>query len=129
MIGQISRFVGVGVLATLIHLTVALVVSVGLDAAPQAANGAGFLAAVAFSYLGHARLTFRVVPNHRSHAPRFVATALTGLGVSAGLTQIIAVWFGAPFIVAMLVVALAVPAATYVLCQLWVFVPTQPSGP
>jgi dipeptide/tripeptide permease len=49
--------------------------------------------------------------------------------VSAGLTQAIAVWMGTPFALAMAVVAMAVPLATFLLCKLWVFAPPQTGGP
>lgn len=128
MIAQLSRFAGVGAAATLLHVAVALCAASLLGLGPQAANGAGFLAAVTLSYLGHGRLTFRVDLDHRLHAPRFIATALAGLVVSAGLTQAIAVWLGAPFALAMGVVAVAVPLATYLLCRIWVFAPPHSAG-
>ena len=128
MIGQLRRFAGVGLAATLLHVATALAAS-RLGLSPQAANAAGFAAALGLSYLGHGRFTFAADLEHRRHGPRFLATAGLGLVLSSALTQAIAVWLGAPFAVAMGVVALAVPAATFLLCRLWVFAPPQPGGP
>lgn len=129
MIGQLSRFAGVGVVATLVHVIVATFVADGLGWAPQLANFTGFAAAVMFSYIGHARFTFGTRLEHRTHAPRFFAAAGLGLVVSSFLTQVIAVWIGAPFVIAMVVVAIAVPMCSFLMFKFWVFNDPQPDGP
>ncbi len=120
---QIARFAGVGALATLTHVAVAIVCEAMLGFAPQAANLAGFAAAVSLSYFGQGRFTFDTQLRHNWHAPRFLASALFGLAISSGLTQVIVVWLGAPFWAGMAVVAAAVPVATFVMCKFWVFQP------
>jgi putative flippase GtrA len=128
MIAQLGRFAGVGLAATLLHVATALLAA-HLGLSPQAANAAGFAAALGLSYVGHGRITFGADLAHRRHGPRFLVTACLGLLLSATLTQVVAVWMGAPFAVAMALVALAVPGATFLLCRLWVFAPPQPGGP
>lgn len=128
MIRQLGRFASVGLAATLLHVAVALAAS-RLGFSPQAANGAGFAAALGLSYVGHGRFTFGRRLAHHRHGPRFLATAGLGFAMSSFLTQLIAVWMGAPFAVAMGAVALAVPASTFVLCKVWVFAAPQPRGP
>ncbi len=120
---QLFKFAGVGAVATLLHVTVALLASGFFGLAPQAANVCGFCSAVALSYFGQGRLTFEQELKHSFHGPRFLATALTGLVVSSTVTELVAVWYGAPFAVAMALVAIAVPLTTYVLCRFWVFRP------
>ncbi|MEL7257610.1 MAG: GtrA family protein [Pseudomonadota bacterium] len=129
MIQQLSRFAGVGALATLLHVTVALIVAEGLGAAPQLANLTGFLAAVSFSYLGHGYFTFSTKLKHRIHGPRFLSVSVLGLCVSSGSTYVIADMAGLPFWMAMGVVAIAVPFSTFILCKLWVFSDPQRDGP
>lgn len=129
MIRQLSRFAGIGFAATLLHVVVALIASSGLGVSPQVANITGFAAAVTLSYFGHGQLTFSTQLEHRLHAPRFLATAGLGLVLSSAITQVIAVWLGAPFVLAMVIVAVAVPVATFVLCKFWVFAEPQPEGP
>ena len=120
---QLLKFAGVGAIATLVHVCVALVASMAFGFAPQAANVSGFAAAVAFSYFGQGRVTFEQDLEHRFHGPRFLATAFAGLIVSSSITEIVAVWYSAPFAVAMAAVAVAVPLTTYLLCRFWVFRP------
>lgn len=129
MIGQLSRFAGVGAAATLLHVFAALLASSVLGFSPQAANAMGFSAAVALSYFGHGQFTFGSHREHRFHAPRFLATSGLCLALSSAITQVISVSFGAPFAIAMGVVAVVVPVATFVLCKFWVFAEPQPEGP
>ena len=128
MIRLLGRFASVGVAATLMHVATALAAA-RLGLGPQSANGAGFAAALALSYFGHGHYTFGADVEHRRHGPRFLATASLGLALSATITQVVAVWLGAPLALAMGVVAVAVPGATFLLCKLWVFAPPQPGGP
>jgi putative flippase GtrA len=121
MMAQLARFGGVGVVATLVHVAVALLVSALLAAAPLAANLAGFSASVLFSYFGHARLTFGVALAHRRHGPRFVVTALTGLAASTAITFLCQTWFRLPFWATMALVAVLVPLLNYLMLRLWVF--------
>lgn len=129
MLGQLSRFAGVGAMSTLVHVLVALCAASLLGFAPQMANLSGFIAAVSFSYFGHGYFTFEADVKHRLHGPRFFSVAALGLGVSSTLTHVITAWMGLPFVVAMGVVAVAVPASTFVLCKFWVFAEPQREGP
>ncbi len=129
MIRQLTRFAGVGAAATLVHVIVALFFSAVLEFPPQAANGAGFLAAVTFSYLGHGQFTFAAQLEHRFHAPRFLAASGLGLVLSSTITHVMTAWLDAPFAWAMGIVAVAVPVATFVLFKIWVFADAQPDGP
>jgi len=126
---QIARFAGVGALATAVHVGVALIAAQALGLAPQIANAAGFCAAVLLSYVGHGRWVFDTDLRHTLHGPRFLATALLGLAVSSSITHAVTIWMGAPFAVAMAIVALMVPACTYVMCKIWVFRPDYSTGP
>ena len=126
---QLTRFASIGALATGVHVGVALVAAHALTFAPQMANTAGFCAAVLLSYFGHGRLVFDTALRHGFHAPRFLATAILGLMVSSSITQAMTVWIGAPFVVTMGVVALTVPASTYLMCKFWVFRPAYSTTP
>lgn len=121
---QLTRFASVGFFATGLHVLVATACANLFGLPALLSNAVGFAAAVTLSYLGHGRFSFETNLHHRVHGPRFLLTALTGLAVSSCLTQITVVWLGAPFVAGMAVVALAVPASTYVLCRFWVFRPT-----
>ena len=126
MFGRAIRFVGVGGLATLVHIAVAMAVEAGLGLAGLAANLAGWFAAVTLSYLGHLHVTFGAVPAHAIQGPRFVFTSLLGLAVSSGIVTGVTA-LGGSFAAAMALVAVGVPVMTYLMLQFWVFDGTRPA--
>lgn len=121
MLAQISRFAGVGLIATLTHVCAALVAQGGFGAPAQLANFIGFCCAVALSYFGHAHFTFGVTDAPGTRLPRFVTVSLLGLAVSSGITFIVHTQMGFAFPVAMALVAVTVPAMTFVGAKLWAF--------
>lgn len=129
MIGQVSRFAGIGVLATILHFVVAIVALKFFGIAPLLANSAGFAGASSLSYLGHGRITFSTSLQHRFHAPRFLTVSGIGFVLSTAITELIAVQLGGPFVLAMAVVALAVPISTFLLCKFWVFAHPHSTDP
>lgn len=124
MLAQFSRFAGIGLLATLIHVLVALMVRNWADVNVQAANFAGFLAAVTFSYFGHAEVTFTATGSHQQQMLRFGVLAGLGLALSSSLTFTICNLWGGSFALAMGVVAIAVPGLTFLASKYWVFADT-----
>lgn len=120
---QVTRFASVGVLATLVHVGVALLAEAAFGLGAQAANSAGFAGAVILSYLGQGQWTFGAELQHRTHGPRFLSIALLGYAVSSLVTLLVTGWMGAPFIAAMAAVAVIVPGATFLACKFWVFRP------
>ena len=121
MLAQLIRFAGVGGLATLAHVLVALAVQAALPVTPQEANLAGFAAGVAVSYTGHARVTFGAPLRSRSQFARFVILSLLGLGASSLTVQVTTGLLGWGFGAAMATVAVIVPACTYLAMRFWVF--------
>lgn len=120
MFAQLLRFAGIGGLATLVHVGVAVIMRGSTGMAPLHANLAGFCSAVLFSYVGHARCTFDVGLSSGTQILRFLFIALVGLAISSGT-----VWFaegaGLDFGFAMAAVAVLVPVASYLALRLWVF--------
>jgi len=121
MIAQLGRFGGIGILATLVHVVVALAAQTLLNLAPQTANLFGFLSSVLVSYFGHSKYTFQVATKHRTHAPRFVALALLALAVSSSTTHIAVSVLDVSFGAAMGLVAILVPLATFFGSKYWAF--------
>ncbi|SEM90549.1 Putative flippase GtrA (transmembrane translocase of bactoprenol-linked glucose) [Loktanella fryxellensis] len=121
-LGQARRFAGVGAIATLVHVGVALLATHLLALLPLLANLAGFIAAVAVSYAGHARYTFRVGQPDRRHLRRFMALSLVSLAVSSLVT---ALWTrnGGQMWQGMALVAATVPAVSFLVSRLWIFTP------
>lgn len=128
MLHRILRFVGVGGLATLVHVATALVAERMVGLGPQQANLAGFGAAVMASYFGHARFTFEVDPRSAGQFLRFAVVALLGLATSSGIVWLVTGRLGLGFGLAMAVVAVAVPAITFIAAQFWVFARRETGG-
>ncbi|WP_171181796.1 GtrA family protein [Ruegeria sp. HKCCD8929] len=120
MIAQVIRFCGIGGLATLTHVTVAVLTQSLFGLAPLHANFAGFAGALFLSYLGHSRWTFGVAAYHGLQFSRFVAVALIGLATSSGTVWLFG-QMGLGFGASMLCVAVLVPAVTYLALKFWVF--------
>lgn len=121
MLEQLIRFAGVGGLATLAHVLVALAVQAALSVTPQQANLAGFAAGFVVSYSGHARLTFGAPLRSGPQLLRFFVLSLLGLGASSLTVHVITAVLGLGFAPAMLAVAVIVPGLTYLAMRFWVF--------
>ena len=121
MIRQFTRFVGVGALATLIHVAIAIFLERLAGLSPQTANFGGFLSAVSFSYAGHLLFSFGVAPRHAVHGPRFALTALGSLVASSSMVLVVHDMLGLPFAVAMIAVGAVVPVLTFWIMRLWTF--------
>lgn len=120
MIARAARFFGVGGLATVTHVVVALGCQAGFGLPDLIANLAGWLMAVTLSYFGHLQLTFGVSPAHSSQAPRFILVSVLGVTVSSVFVMLVA-WAGGSFVFAMALVAVGVPLITFLLLHFWVF--------
>ena len=120
LIAEMLRFGAVGIVATLTHAVVALLVTAAFDLAPLFANLAGFSLAVILSFLGHLRITFRIQQPHTKHLFRFIALSLLSLGVSSSIT---ALWTqnGGSMNMAMVLVVLIVPPCSYIAARFWAF--------
>ena len=119
-LGQISRFAVVGAVATLVHVSVALLVTSVFALAPLVANLAGFCVAVAVSFWGHLWVTFRVKEPRRQHLYRFIVLSLTSLSASSLITATLT-YLGGSMFVAMSFVTLIVPGVSFFAAKLWAF--------
>jgi putative flippase GtrA len=117
---QIARFAGVGLFATLVHVTVALGAAHAFALTAMLANLAGFCAAFLISLLGHASFTFRVGAPTARHLRRFLTLSVLSLALSSLITAI-ASRFGATLGQAMLCVAFIVPAVSFIGARFWAF--------
>ncbi len=125
--GQVLRFALVGAAATCTHYIVALISALHIHL--YGANLLGYLAAVAISYFGHQRYSFRVAAedvSHQRQLPRFVAGSMGGLALSYLLLALMRDWLGAPNWLSLAVAVGLVPVYAFVLNKLWVFRATAP---
>jgi putative flippase GtrA len=119
---RIARFAVVGVIATVVHYTVALLSSTVVSV--YWSNLSGYLAAVAISYVGHQRFTFGVSVKDISHMrqfPRFITTSLGGLALSFLVLSLMTDYWRAPPWLALGAAVTLVPLYTFVISKLWVF--------
>lgn len=126
LVAQMSRFAGVGVVATVLHVGTALYVQSQFGMKPLLSNLAGFTVAFGFSYAGHALVTFCVAGNHTRHMGRFFVVSVLGLALSSTITLVFHQVLEAPFSLAMAAVALCVPGFSFVASRKWAF--SQPDN-
>ncbi len=79
---HVVRFTLVGLVATAVHYCAALAALGWIGLTPVLANASGFLSALAFSFFGHSRITFRT-PATRMAALRFIVVNLTTIGLGS----------------------------------------------
>lgn len=117
---ELLAFGLVGIAATLTHYAVAVVAVEVLGIGPLFANFIAYCVAVAVSFFGHSKMTFRAVMN-RDRFIKFFAVSLSALVVSQGLLWLLTDigYFGHR--VNMLAVVAVVPVYTYILSKFWVY--------
>jgi putative flippase GtrA len=121
IVGKLARFGGVGVLATIVHILVALAARNAFGLAPLLANFVGFGVAFLVSYIGHERFTFGASETALPQFLRFLFVAVFGLAVSTSTVWLIDIKLGLGFTFAMISVGVLVPAATFVALRFWAF--------
>lgn len=120
-LAAIARFGIVGVVATLTYLGLNIVVLRGLvETWPDLGNALSQAISIGVSYLGHKLFTFRSGAAHARDLPRFLAATAVAVAISSLLFRL-ALGSGASVVQASLAVALAYPAISFVLHNLWTF--------
>jgi putative flippase GtrA len=120
--GELIRFVIVGVSAMLVHLFMVTIVLVPLGMAPLAANVIAFLVAFQVSYQGHMRLTFRQSgATHRTALPRFFAVSCISFAVNEAMYFVLLHYTPLDYRSALLIVLATVAVLTFVLGKIWAF--------
>lgn len=120
LVYQLAVFGVVGVSATLTHYFVALFSHEWAQVALYYANIMGYCAAVAISYFGHGKLTFRRELNWPVFL-RFAIVSLTTLGLSELILLALETWLAVSHRISLAVVVCTIPVITFLLSKLWVF--------
>jgi putative flippase GtrA len=121
IVKQFGRFAVVGLVATLVHVAVVVVLVEAAGSAPLLANAIAFALALAVSYAGNHQWTFRARGNHRRHFPRFATTAGLGLLLNQTIMYVMIEGLGQDYRVALALVVLVVPLLSFLLNRLWSF--------
>jgi putative flippase GtrA len=116
---QAFRFGISGLLATGLHVLVAVFLIRGLLLAPSIANGAAFAVATIFSYLINTMWSFSS-PLHGRNLLRFCVVSFVGLVLAMTISGA-AQSFGLHYLWGILFVVLTVPPVTFLLHSLWTY--------
>ena len=117
---QASRFAGVGILATLVHVTVGYLVSRLAGANPFLANLTGFGVAFWVSYCGNFYWTFPGGTEHAFRLKRFIISSAFCFLLSNAVVATVNL-LHLPFEVALLAIVLVIPPLSFALAKFWAF--------
>ncbi|MEX0955309.1 MAG: GtrA family protein [Rhizobiaceae bacterium] len=127
MLRRITKFISIGVTATILYAACAGLLAVGpLARAPAAASLLAYVIAALFSYAGHKFFTFMSAGAHRIEAPRFAVLTLFGVAISYALPTLLTVRLGLPVAVPILLICMFIPAVNFVVLGRWVFSGREP---
>lgn len=116
---QIVRFALVGGLATFLHISIVVYLSLTSSFLPIVINTIAFLGAFIVSGLGHAFFTFRTSKNHMKSIARFFVIAVGALFLS-NLTLYLALKFCDVNFAKGIAIVVA-PLTSYWAAKLWAF--------
>lgn len=118
---RVARFGAVGLVATVVHFTVALSVgSAGITSSVFMMNTCGFLVAVAVSFLGHYHFTFSSTQSYGETFPRFFGVALAGY-LASSLIVILTSFAHLPDVIRLVLAVLFIPVLSYIVNKKHVF--------
>jgi putative flippase GtrA len=120
-IQTLARFGMVGIVATILHLSVALLLYGHFNIAPLLANLLAFLAAFLFSFIGHYLWTFQSQRGRLSCLLRFLTISLFALSTNMYVLKELIAYRLLPESWAIPAAATVIPIATYLAARLWAF--------
>ena len=118
--GLVTRFAMVGIGATLLYASLALLFS-QMALAPIQASVLAYAVATVFSYLGQKFLAFRSRGAHRSELPKFLALTAVGFGVATAMPAFFSGLLGFQPYVAVVATCIVVPLINLFVLDRWVF--------
>lgn len=121
MIRQFVRFGLIGVVSTLVHVAVALLLHHLFGFSPLWSNAMAFMTAWMVSYVGNWVWTFEAATTHSHSAPRFFIVALGGFALNQLIVLITSEWWGWPFWLALIPVVMIVPLVGFIASRYWAY--------
>ena len=118
---QWIRFSVVGVLATTVHVAMAVALIELGGWRPVPGNGAAFMAALLASYVANYYWTYRSNRPHAGALPRFAVVALSGFALNSLLMHSVVTQFHLNYRFGLALVVLVVPVLSYVANKRWAF--------
>jgi putative flippase GtrA len=114
---RFAGFSGIGVLNTLIHLALVVVLVEGAGWHSVMANCAAFVVANLFSFWANSRWNYRTTFCARRYG-RFLMVSLAGLLITAALSGL-AAWLGWHYLLGTAMVFVALPLLTFLAHERW----------
>ena len=121
LLHQLGKFVSVGLIATALHVIVALGLNGAFGLAPLRANVAAFAVATIWSYFGNWIWTFEAKARFQQSAPRFFAMSIGCFGINQAIVYGVTVVAQLPFWLAMIPVVAVVPAFSFWMSRTRIF--------
>lgn len=121
LLGQILRFAAVGILATLSHVCLGLILAECIDLPVFWANLLAFCNALVISYFGNRRLTFAYRGSALSTFGRFTTVATLCLLLNQTIVFLMVGMAGFSYRLALILVVSIIPLSSFILNRTWVF--------
>lgn len=118
---DVLRFGAVGIIATAIHLGIALSLNIVAGFSPLASNTIAFLCALLASYLGNLKWAFGAQEHNAVRAGKFLITACIGFLVNSAILAFLVNEQIMSDPLAIVVSVFCVPLITFVTFKFWVF--------
>ena len=116
---ELNLFLLVGVAATAVHVAVGLAAAKAFGLAPLLANTVAFFAALAVSYLGNSKLTFRVPAKRWRAVLRYAALTGLGFALNQAIVALVVYRWGFDYALALAIVVVTIPPLTFVAAKYW----------
>lgn len=120
------RFLLVGGSATALHYAVMGLLIAALGVTAGIASASGYCISTLYNYWANARFTFAGKHDHAHSLPRFLATALAGLGINQ-LVLLLLIQVGLPVAAAQILATGCVLLWNYFINAIWAFRSRHPS--
>ena len=118
---RLARFSAVGALATVVHISVAMVAVAEFFASPTVGSVIGFVAAFVVSYVGHLRFTFAAPGRYCDYLLKFAISSLASFLLSTGAVWVATSILRIDYRPALIALAIIVPVCNYLVNRFWVF--------
>jgi len=112
----------VGASLALVYFAIAYFGAAVIGAEAQVASAAAYLILIPVGYYAHRVVTFRSKSRHMVALPRFIASTCGGIALSWVVPYMAVRMFDAPQWMAFLAVCVVIPATSFALLRMWVFV-------
>ncbi len=124
---QLGKFASVGLVATGLHVFVALALNSAFAVAPLRANVVAFVVATLWSYFGNWIWTFEAKTKLQYSAPRFFVLSIGCFGINQAIVYVVTIVAALPFWLAMIPVVAVVPAFSFWMSRTRIFNPAIPA--